>query len=151
MLFGLIIVCAALQGTAELLDGFTSFYGWVIIWYKSVNSRSSGPWLLLMDNFSGLDSAPNQKGVTFWYFSQNSTYKFQPIDQGMNRSVKISIRKFFFAGKLKHYEQYAMKWITDNSHGSSTKVRQVSPMVERRTLMMQCKLWKRHGPRLMLR
>lgn len=67
---------------------YEGFVAWLYTWYSSVLARSSGPWLLLLDKFSGHVELPNLDGVTLCFLSAKKTSAYQPMYQEIIQVLK---------------------------------------------------------------
>ncbi len=70
-------------------DGFSAWVDW---WYEEVINKSNGPWLLILDNFSGHDELQELENVTYVFLPANTTATYQPLDQGVISHTKIKYR-----------------------------------------------------------
>ena len=70
-------------------DGFVDWLKW---WYEEVKKKSTGPWLLIMDNCGGHESEIILPGVRIELLPPRSTAKYQPLDLGLIAHSKIRYR-----------------------------------------------------------
>lgn len=78
-----------------------SFTQWLHMWYVSVRARSSGPFVLLLDNLSGHENISYLENVTFWFLPAKTTAKFQLMDQGIIVKLKRIYRSFLIDALLR--------------------------------------------------
>ena len=65
---------------------------WLHRWYAAVQQRSSGPYLLLLDNFSKHVQLPVFHSVLYWFVLPKTTAVFQSMDQGVIAALKNTFR-----------------------------------------------------------
>ena len=69
------------------------FEHWLtLVWYPAITARSSGPWVLLLDNCSAHGKLVRLAGVTFVFLPAGVTSLHQPLDRGFICSNKRHAR-----------------------------------------------------------
>ena len=68
------------------------FDHWIKWWYSEVQSRSIGPWLLIIDNCGGRELEVSLPGVRIELLPPRTTAKYQPLDLGLVGHSKIRYR-----------------------------------------------------------
>ena len=72
-----------------------TFKKWLQFRYVEIQKKSSGPWLLLLDNCSGHKDLPILNGVSYQFLPANTTAHFQPMDQGLICATKKNYKALF--------------------------------------------------------
>ena len=68
------------------------FNEWLLFSYKHVKVHTVGPWLLILDNFSGHDQFLYLDNVHHWFLPQNTTALYQSMYQGIIMPLKVYYR-----------------------------------------------------------
>ena len=89
-----------------------TFETWLHFWYAEVQTRSVGPWLLIMDNCSGHDLDFNLPNVRIECLPPNTTPLYQPLDLGLIAQTKIRYRMSL----LRHIINMTLQWQQED-HG----------------------------------
>ncbi len=71
------------------------FHKWLQFWHVEVQSKSDGPWLLLLDNCGSHGDLPVLDGVTYCFLPPNTTALYQPMDQGLIALCKKKYRSCY--------------------------------------------------------
>ena len=59
------------------------FSNWIKWWYEEIKNKSTGPWLLIMDNCGGKESQIHVPGVNIVPLPPRCTAKYQSLDFGL--------------------------------------------------------------------
>lgn len=81
---------------------------WLLHFYSHIGNQRSV--LLLMDNFSahiqGVELLPPPSNIRIQWLPANSTSLYQPLDQGINNTLKLHYRRKWLQYMIQKYEEF---------------------------------------------